>query len=218
VCSSDLRAFVAACERYFGDAPAVRRGFERVAPPPLVEPFEKVAARGRNHQSHCILGRRAYSLSDERRVPLSLLVNLLGGPAANSRLNSVLRERNGLTYNIDAGYVPYSDTGFANVCFSCERDNIERCRELVDVELERVMSSPLTARALSMAKKQFVGQFAISMDSDEGYMLGAAKSMLIYNEIDSPQTVVRKVGEITAEQVMEVARDAFGGVSTLIYR
>ena len=211
------KAFTSACERYFGGIPVARRVFERVLPPPCV-PFEKVMSKGGNHQSHCVLGNRAYSLLDERRLPLSLLVNVLGGPGANSRLNSVLRERNGLTYNIEAGYMPYSDTGFANIYFSCERDKIDRCRELIDIEIQRIMSSSLTPRQLSMAKKQFIGQFSISMDSNEGYMLGAAKSFLIYNEIDSLQTVIRKVNEITADEIMTVARDVFGSLSAVIYR
>ncbi len=211
------KAFMAVCERYFGPIPATRREFNRIAPPTYA-PFEKIVTKGGNHQSHCILGNRTYSLLDDRRLPLSLLVNILGGPAANSRLNTVLRERNGLTYNIESGYMPYSDTGSVNIYFSCEREKIDRCRQLIDVELQRVMSSPLTPRQLSMAKKQFLGQFLISMDSNEGYMLGAAKSFLIYGEIDSPQTVKRKVNEITADQIMEVARDAFGTLSTVIYR
>jgi predicted Zn-dependent peptidase len=211
------KAFVATCERYLGSVPPARRQFERMVPPPLT-PFEKVVTKGGNHQSNCLLGTRAYSLHDDRRLALSLLVNVLGGPGANSRLNNVLRERNGLTYNIDSGYQPYPDTGFVNIYFSCERDKIERCRELIDVELQRVMSSPLTSRQLSMAKKQFIGQFAISMDSNEGYMLGSAKSFLIYGEIDPPQTVIRKVQEVTADELMTIAQDLFGSLSSVIYR
>ena len=211
------KTFTTACERYFGAVPATVREFEREAPPKC-EPFDKVISKGGNHQSHCILGSRAYDLLDDRRLPLSLLMNILGGPGANSRLNSVLRERNGLTYNIDAGYVPFGDSGYANIYFSCERDKIERCRELIDAELRRIMEFPLTPRQLSMAKKQFIGQFSISMDQKEGYMLGAAKSFMIYGEIDSFQTIVSKVNEITSEQITTVACDVFGSLSTLIYR
>jgi predicted Zn-dependent peptidase len=211
------KTFLRVCELYFGAVPPSSRAFERVAPPECV-PFEKVVSKGSNHQSHCLLGGRAYNLTDDRRLPLSLVVNILGGPAANSRLNTVLREHNGLTYNIEAGYTPYCDTGVATIYFSCERDRIERCRELIDIEIQNIISTPLTARQLSMAKKQFIGQFSISMDSKENYMLGAAKSFLIYNEIDSPQTVIRKVNEITADEIMTVAQDTFGSVNALIYR
>lgn len=192
------------------------RAFERVAPPAYV-PFEEVHKNG-NHQAHCIIGNRAYSLSDPRRLPLTLLVNILGGPAANSRLNTVLRERNGLSYNIEAGFSPFSDTGFAGVYFSCEKDKVDRCRELVDSELQRIMETPLTPRQLSTAKKQYIGQFSVSMESNEGYMLGVAKSFLSHSEIDSPDTIARKVNAITADEIMAVAREIFTGTSTLIYR
>ncbi len=211
------KTFTTVCERHLGAIPASVRSFERAAPP-TYEPFEKILSKGSNHQSHCILGGRAYGLLDERRLHLSLLVNILGGPGANSRLNNVLRERNGLTYNIEAGYTPYSDCGSANIYFSSERDKIERCCELIHTEIQKVISTQLTSRQLSMAKKQFIGQFSISMDSRESYMLGAAKSFLIYNEIDSPQTVIRKVNEITSEELMTVAHDVFGSINTLIYR
>jgi predicted Zn-dependent peptidase len=49
-------------------------------------------------------------------------------------------------------------------------------------------------------------------------MLGAAKSLLTYNEIDPPQMVIQKVNEITADQIMDAARDVFGSLSALIYR
>ena len=211
------KAFVRTAERYFGDIPAAQRGFKRVAPPAYA-PFEEIGPRNGNHQAHCIIGNRAYSLNDPRRLPLALLVNILGGPAANSRLNTVLRERNGLTYNIEAGYSPLTDTGFAGIYFSCEKDKLDRCRELVGAELQRVMETPLTQRQLSMAKKQYIGQFSISMEGNEGYMLGAAKSFLVYNEIDSPQTIVRKVGAITAAEIMDAARDIFTGTSIVVYR
>lgn len=211
------KTFAATCERFFGAVPARRREFSRVAPPAL-EPFDESATKNGNHQSHCISGNRAYPLSDERRLPMSLLVNILGGPAANSRLNTVLRERNGLTYNIEAAYSPLSDTGFAGIYFGCERDKLERCRELVGAEIQRVMETPLMPRQLATAKRQYIGQFSISMDSSEGMMLGAARSYLIFNDIDSPEVVARKIGAITAEQIQSVAQEVFGSLSTLIYR
>jgi predicted Zn-dependent peptidase len=196
---------------------AGKRGFLREMPPPLTA-FEKTVVKKGNHQSHCVLGNRAYSLTDPRRLPLMLMVNILGGPAANSRLNMVLRERNGLSYSVEAMYSPFSDSGFASIYFGCEKENLDRCRKLVDTELQRVMDSPLTPRALSAAKKQFLGQFAISMDASEGYMLGAAKSYLIYNEIDSLQIVADKIAAITADEVLTATRDVFGTLSSMIYR
>ncbi len=212
------KSFVAVAERFFGDVGLRRRGFERVVPR-AYEPFEESTVRPECHQAHTIMGARAYSLADERRLGLSLVANILGGPAANSRLNTVLRERNGLSYNVEAGYSPFSDTGFAGVYFSCEKDKLARCRSLVEGELKRIVDAPLTPRALSMAKKQFIGQFLISMESSESYMMGAAKSMLVHGEIDSPAVARRKVEAITAEELLAIAREVFGGpLSTVTFR
>lgn len=209
--------FVKVAERYFGGIPASERTFQRIGPP-TYEPFEVIGPKNGNHQAHCIIGNRAYSLADSRRLPLSLLVNILGGPSANSRLNTVLRERNGLSYNIEAGYQPFTDTGSVSIYFSCDRDKVGRCRELIDAELSRMTETMMTPRQLSMAKKQCAGQFSISMDGNEGYMLGAAKSFMVYNEIDSPQTVCRKINAITAAEIMDVARDVFNNTSIVVYR
>ena len=52
---------------------------ENVVPEPLpkVVPFEKKVSR-KSHQAHCIIGARAYSFYDSKRIPLILLINYLG--------------------------------------------------------------------------------------------------------------------------------------------
>ena len=69
-----------------------------------------------------------------------------------------------------------------------------------------------------MAKKQYLGQLAIAMESNEGYMLGAAKSYLVYGHVDEIGTVCRKIAAITREQIQEVANDLFTDTSVLLYK
>ena len=69
-----------------------------------------------------------------------------------------------------------------------------------------------------MAKKQFIAQLAISMDANEGYMLGLGKSLLIHNEVDTFDQICRKVQAVKAEQIMDVANEIFSNNSTLIYK
>ena len=56
------------------------------------------------------------------------------------------------------------------------------------------------------------------MENNEGYMLGAGKSLLLHDEIDTLQEVYRKVSAVTAEQIREVAEEIFTDTSTLIYQ
>ncbi len=202
--------------RYFGDIEASQRGFERCAPAEMT-PFNETLKR-HTHQTHCMIGGRAYGLSERKRLPLSLLINVLGGPCANSILNTVVRERHGLTYNIEASYTPYVDSGLVSIYFGSERSNTDRVIELIDGELSKLCRKPLTARQLSMAKKQFMAQVAISMESNEGYMLGVGKSYLVHNMVDTTEEVCRKVMSLTADEIMEVANEVFTEKSILIYQ
>ena len=210
------KAAEAVAARYFADRPATVRGFERVAPAAYA-PFEKTVVK-HTHQTHCIIGNRACGIGEEQRLPLALLTNILGGPSANSLLNVVLREKNGLSYNIEASYTPYGDTGIVAIYFSSDHSNAEQCVELIDGQLRKLRTAPLTARQLSMAKKQFIAQLAISSESNESYMLGAGKSLLVHDDVDTMEQVYAKVRDLTAAQLTEVAEAVFSNMSRLIYK
>ncbi len=202
--------------RYFGGQPTTAHGFERTLPP-AVAPFEKTVTK-HTHQTHCIIGSRAYGIEDPKRLPLALLVNLLGGPSANSLLNMEVREKHGLSYNIEASYTPYVDSGLAAIYFSSEHANETQCVELIERQLQRLRTVPLTARQLSMAKKQFIAQLAISSESNESYMLSAGKSLLVHSEMETMEQVYSKIRALTAEQLTETAEEIFAGMSRLTYR
>ena len=210
------RSFETVIERYFGDVQQSNREFKR-EPIEVVDSFH-TTIRKSSHQANCVMGGRAYALNDKKRVVLALLTNILGGPAANSLLNMSVREKNGLSYNIEATYTPFTDIGLATIYFGCDKENTDLCFELVDKQLNNIKSGGLTPRQLSMAKKQFVGQMAIAMESDESYMLGSAKSFLIYNDVDSNETIYKKIMQISPTEIVEVANEIFNDMSTLIYK
>ena len=203
-------------ERYLAGFEPTVRGFRREATA-AYEPFSETLSR-HTHQAHGIIGTRGYSIADERRLPLALMVNILGGPSANSLLNILLREKYGLSYNVEATYTPYSDTGIVGIYFSSDHDNVAQCVELIEAEIAKLRSELVTPRRLAIAKRQFVAQMAISMEANEGYMLGAGKSLLLYKDIDTLEEAYKKVMAITAEDIRSVAEDSFAHLSRLIYR
>ena len=206
----------AVAERYLSDFQPTKREYQRIVPA-VYEAFDKRISR-HTHQSHGIIGTRGYGITDDRRLPLALLVNILGGPSANSLLNLLLREKYGLSYNVEASYTPYSDSGIVGIYFSSDHANTEQCIQLIEAEIARLRGELITPRRLQVATRQFVAQMAISMESNEGYMLGAGKSFLLYKDIDTLEEAYKKVMAITAEQIMEVAKDSFANLSRLIYK
>ena len=104
------------------------------------------------------------------------------------------------------------------IYFSSEHANEAQCAELVERQLQRLRTTPLTGRQLSMAKKQFIAQLAISGESNENYMLSAGKSLLTHDEIDTMEEVYAKIGALTAAQLTEAAEEVFTKMSRLTYK
>ena len=202
--------------RYLAEQEASVRGYDRVAPS-AVTPFFKSVAK-HTHQTHCIVGNRAYGILNPKRLALSLLINILGGPCANSLLNILLREKKGLSYNVGAYYTPYCDSGIVFIYFSCDTDKTDLCLELIDNELRKLQTTPLTARRLAMAKKQYIAQLAITLSANESCMLGLGKSLLVRDSLDTFEESCRKIRAITAEEIMEIASEVFSNNSTLMYK
>jgi predicted Zn-dependent peptidase len=171
------------------------------------------------YQSHLMLGTATYGYADPCRTALGLMNNLLGGPAMNSRLNLAVREKHGITYTIESQYTPYCDTGFFYIYMATDDINLEKAVSLVHVELKKLRENKLTVSQLQQVKRQFIGQLVLSFDSNLNDMLSLGKSLLIYDKVDSPSEVYRKVEEVTAEALLEVANDVLNPeqLSSLIY-
>lgn len=186
---------------------------------PAAEPFDKTLSK-RNHQANCVIGALAPSLYQEReRLATVLLCNILGGPATNSILNSVLREKNGWVYGVECGYVQFSDTGLVTISLGCDKSNIDKCLAAIDKEIARLQNEPMSDRKLKAAKKQLLGQLAISSDNGETQCLSMGKGLLAYGKVSTGKENRSMVEAITAEDVREMARKIFdrSRLSKLIY-
>jgi predicted Zn-dependent peptidase len=171
------------------------------------------------YQAHCIIGNIAYEIKSNKRLALHLLNNYLGGPGLNSRLNLALREKKGYTYTIDSLYTTYSDTGNITIYFGTDKASVDKCIRLILKELHYVKNNRMRAMTLDKAKKQLLGQIAISSENHENLMLSMAKSMLVFNRVDSLEEISRKIDAITADEILEVANEILdeGRLSYLIY-
>lgn len=186
---------------------------------PAAEQFDKTISK-RNHQANCVIGGLAPSLYEEKeRLATVLLCNILGGPATNSILNSVLREKNGWVYAVECGYTQFSDTGLVVITLGCDKANLDKCLKAIDKEIGKLQAEPLSERKLKAAKKQLLGQLAISSDNGETQCLSMGKGLLAYGKVSTGKENRSLVEAITAEDVKEMATRIFdrSNLSRLIY-
>lgn len=188
-------------------------------PQPLPDKIFHKSLSKKSHQAHCMVGTTAYTAYDSRRIALSILTNILGGPASGSRLNMALREKNGLVYSVEAVYTPYADTGIFSIYFGCDREDVDKCLSLIKKELDRIVENRLTPAALKAARKQLIGQLSIAQDNAEAQCLSMGKSLLMYGKISTFEQMRQRIESITAEELQQTAAEILGWerMSTLIY-
>ena len=171
------------------------------------------------HQSHVMIGTRAYDAHNSRRTGLYLLNNILGGPGMNSRLNVALREKNALVYNVESNLTSYTDTGVFSIYFGCDQEDRDRCIELTRKELKKLRDNLMKDSQLSAAKKQIIGQLGVASDNFENCALDMGKCFLHYNRYEEKEEVYKRIESITSNELLEIANEIFSEeqLSTLIY-
>lgn len=94
-----------------------------------------------------------------------------------------------------------------------------RCKRLVIKELRRLCNAPLSERALSAAKRQLSGQIALAYENAENVAIGMGKRLLHCGRMQSREQLIERIGELTAQQVWDAARDVFNpdGLTILEY-
>ncbi len=183
---------------HFPAAPRVR------TTPPVREPFALQRDLG-NHQANTIVGARTFGRLDPRRPALLLLNNYLGGPCMNSRLNRELRDRRGYVYTVESSVSMYEDTGSIFIYFGCDPDKVKKCIKLIHNELDRLVQSPLSEKALEAVKRQYCGQLTVTTDHRESRAMALAKSLMYFGDICDVEAMIDKVREVTPAQIREVA-------------
>lgn len=169
----------------------------------------KIRTKEANYQVHAIVGGIAPNYKEESRRGMTLLTNILGGPALNSRLTLSIREKYGYSYNVEANYTPYVDTGFWSVYLGTDPKYIDKSIALIYKELKLLRTKKLGVLQLNRAKEQLKGHLALGMDSNSGLMLGLGKSLLLFNQIDTIQEIYQGIDKLEASELLEIANQYF---------
>ena len=205
------------CEHYFGaygNHPSAVDRSER----PVFRRFERYVNR-HTHQAHLLLGCEAPDVYHRDKTAFTLMNNLLGGPAMNSRLNVAIRERYGFCYTVESQYVPLSDTGLFYIYAGVDLGAQERVVELIKQELRRMADTLLSERQLRRVQQQFIGQMAVNNDLGLNEMQSIGKAFLNFDHVDTLEEMNADIMGVTAADLQRVAQERFGDecFSLLIY-
>lgn len=205
-------------ELYFGNIPENKKKSTRTTSYQYTP--KTVTLEKQTFQTHCLIGNMAYHINHEDKNGLLLLNNILGGPSSNSRLNLLLREKNGYTYHVDSSYAPYGDTGVFGIYFGTDKKNLKKCLQLTKKEMQNLRTRRLGTLQLSQAKKQLIGQLAISRENGENLMLAMGSNYLIFNRFPTIHEISKKIELISSGDLLRIANEILNQdqLSTIIYQ
>lgn len=205
----EFKRLIHLCEKYFLPYPSssIEKSIPLTPQPPqpIPQPFNTTVHK-HTHQVHLLIGGAAPHLYDTDKTAFTLLNNILGGPAMNSRLNVAVREREGFCYTIESQYVPFTDAGLFYIYAGVDSDAAKRSTQLILSELHSLCQQPLTLQHLHAAQTQLIGQMAITNDSGLNEMQSIGKACLNFEHVDTLEEMNRDILALTPADLQHAAQ------------
>jgi predicted Zn-dependent peptidase len=161
-------------------------------------------------QYHLCLGGRGIAREDERRFPLRVLDNILGG-GASSRLFQEVRERRGLAYSVFSFSNLYAHAGEVGLYVGTRPENLAEAVAVLAAELERFVAEPADAQELERSRENAKGRLVLAMESTAARMNRLGSSVLTDMPILSVEEVIARIDAVTVEDLRELAAELFQG-------
>ena len=159
-------------------------------------------------QVHCIIGRPAYGYNNTNRVKLSVLSTLLG-EGSSSRLFQAVREKMGMTYQINSFLNSYLDVSAFGVYYSTNERHADKVNKIVFRELNKLKAAEVKLKELKRVKEYIKGNTLLSLESTTNRMIRMATSILNYGRLIPVEEIMQKIESVTAQDIIQTANEVF---------
>ncbi|WP_407688165.1 M16 family metallopeptidase [Mycobacterium sp. HUMS_1102779] len=198
---------VALAREHFG--PHLVRGRRSVAPRKGAGRVQAVPVLALGHrdseQTHVALGVRTPGRGWEHRWALSVLHTALGG-GLSSRLFQEVRELRGLAYSIYSSLDMFADSGALSVYAACLPERFPDVMRVSGEVLDAVARDGITDAECRIAKGSLRGGLVLGLEDSSSRMSRLGRSELNYGRHRSIEHTLRRIDEVTVEEVNAVAR------------
>lgn len=179
------------------DAPSV------VREQPLDRVMERIVRMPRA-KAHLAIGFLGASMKDEDRYALEVLNNVLNGQGG--RLFLDLRDKKSLAYAVASFFRPGLDPGMFGFYIATEPAKLDEAYSGLLEEIKRAAKSPPSEQELQRAKHNLIGNHKINLQSSWARAENVGLNTLYGLGYDYDPQYVRKISQVTAEQVHQAAR------------
>ena len=159
-------------------------------------------------QLYVAMGVRAFDMFDDRRYPLALMSQILGG-GMSSRLFDEVRSKRGLAYYVWASPQLYTDSGYFEIGVGLNAAKGTEGLSVVLEELKKVAESGVTDIELKRVKDQAEGRMAFVLESTNGTADDYGSSLLFHDRIITPEEELATIMAVEKDHIRTVAQALF---------
>ena len=129
------------------------------------------------------------------------------GEGSSSRLFQAVREKLGITYQINSFLNSYQDVSAFGVYFSTNSRQAERVMDIVVKEVKKLKAKKVTDKELKRVKEYIKGGMLLSLESTTNRMIRIANSILYFNRIISQDDFIKKIDSVTVDDISSCANE-----------
>jgi len=161
-------------------------------------------------QTHLHIAWNWPELCSDRYLPGMCLVSLLGY-GVSSRLFQVLREEEGLCYDLGLTVDAYPDTAFCGFSSVFEPRNYPKIYELVKREIGNLCSNGVRDEEFARTKRLIRAQLEMEEDSPRGKLWRAVESEIAHQRLISTDEILSKLELVTKSELEKISSDYLAG-------
>lgn len=160
-------------------------------------------------QTHLVVGGLAYPYDHPWRSVSSLLMNILGGPGLNSRLNLAIREKHGYAYDVEASINVMRDLGQWSIYVGTDYQNLQKVERLIEKELKLLQKQPLSPLQWHRYINQIKGQIMMAEENRQSQTLLSGKLLLDQRPLETTEEVLKRIDGLRATELQACAQELF---------
>jgi zinc protease len=173
---------------------------------PLRQTVRRHIALPGKYQTDLVLGTHGPRRLSPDFMTASLGNSILGQFGMMGRIGEVVREKAGLAYHASTSLSASIDGGSWEVSAGVNPANLQRAIDLIQSELIRFASEPVTREELQDSQANFIGRLPLSLESNAGVANALLNVERFQLGLDYYQRYPGLVQSITPEMILETAR------------
>ena len=202
--SMNVKSVMRTITELFGELPAGKMVMPKVPQEDAKEQAKQATVRIPRAKAHLVIGFRGTTVENKDRYALDVLNSVLSG--MGGRLFQDLRDKKSLAYTVTSFCRVGKDPGVFGFYMGTNANKVDRAMRGLFREIDRVRSAPVGDEELARAVNNVIGKHKIALQSPWARAENVALNDLYGLGHNYDPEYLRKISEVTPDQVLDVAR------------